>query len=384
MQVRPCMLKFDGTVDYYLDPNDYTKKEDGTASDVADVNYGGNAMVEFPKSYCKIIDNGDDTANIYVCNQKLDDDYFCWSFLDSDGNEIDHCYMSIYPGCIIDSKLRSISGQQQYVEGKYSNIINYARNNKSGTYDWCTEVYCDVFLLQIYALLISKTTNSQEAFGYGFIASGGGTDSVNLISSGIANDKGIFYGKNFSSSNVKNLGYTKFFGVENYWSFIERFVAGLIIVGAGTTSNVKGKFFVKMTHSKVDGSTAEGYLEAYNLTNGGGYVGLNVYSFEKGMPAVITKMIFSKYGMLPGAVIKLTNSNADDYLENYGYRDSFTPPFYGKGAVKFGYYSQLVYSSAYTKKFAGIFSMSCDSDGYDTTASGNQRSCRLSCKPKKG
>ena len=31
---RPCMLKSDGTVDYYLDPDDYSKKYDGTASDV--------------------------------------------------------------------------------------------------------------------------------------------------------------------------------------------------------------------------------------------------------------------------------------------------------------------------------------------------------------
>ena len=46
---RPCMLKYDGTVDYYLDPNDYTKKEDGTASDIEDVSYQGNAMMEWPK-----------------------------------------------------------------------------------------------------------------------------------------------------------------------------------------------------------------------------------------------------------------------------------------------------------------------------------------------
>lgn len=44
---RPCMLKSDGTVDYYLDPDDYTKKEDGeTPSDIANVNYNGNAMME--------------------------------------------------------------------------------------------------------------------------------------------------------------------------------------------------------------------------------------------------------------------------------------------------------------------------------------------------
>ena len=42
---RPCMVKSDGTVDYYLNENDYTLKADGTASDVADTSYDGNAMV---------------------------------------------------------------------------------------------------------------------------------------------------------------------------------------------------------------------------------------------------------------------------------------------------------------------------------------------------
>ena len=49
--LKPCMLKYDGTVDYELNPNDYTKKLDGTDSDVANDAYGGNAMVGSPKVY---------------------------------------------------------------------------------------------------------------------------------------------------------------------------------------------------------------------------------------------------------------------------------------------------------------------------------------------
>lgn len=44
---RPCMVRYDGTVDYYLDPNDYTKKADGmTPSDITNMSYSGNAMME--------------------------------------------------------------------------------------------------------------------------------------------------------------------------------------------------------------------------------------------------------------------------------------------------------------------------------------------------
>lgn len=39
----PAMVKYDGTEDYKLDPNDHTKKADGkTASDVSNTAYGGN------------------------------------------------------------------------------------------------------------------------------------------------------------------------------------------------------------------------------------------------------------------------------------------------------------------------------------------------------
>ena len=38
---RPCMLKSDGTVDYYLDPDDYSKREDGTASDISNQRNSG-------------------------------------------------------------------------------------------------------------------------------------------------------------------------------------------------------------------------------------------------------------------------------------------------------------------------------------------------------
>jgi hypothetical protein len=50
---KPCMLKSDGTVAYYLDPNDYSKKADGTASDVANPDFDGNAMMEWPKLWSK-------------------------------------------------------------------------------------------------------------------------------------------------------------------------------------------------------------------------------------------------------------------------------------------------------------------------------------------
>ena len=44
----PVMVTYDGEEDYLLDPNDYTKKLNGAASDVANSAYGGNAMAAMP------------------------------------------------------------------------------------------------------------------------------------------------------------------------------------------------------------------------------------------------------------------------------------------------------------------------------------------------
>ena len=43
----PVMANFDGGINYYLDPNDYTKKTDGTASDVRARRSQGRSIVCF-------------------------------------------------------------------------------------------------------------------------------------------------------------------------------------------------------------------------------------------------------------------------------------------------------------------------------------------------
>lgn len=47
------MVKSDGTPDYQLNDNDYTKKLDGSASDVSNSAYDGNAMVRFDTVWIK-------------------------------------------------------------------------------------------------------------------------------------------------------------------------------------------------------------------------------------------------------------------------------------------------------------------------------------------
>jgi hypothetical protein len=219
MHPKPCMLNYDGTVAYYLDPNNYKLKEDGTASDITDVNFEGNVMIEFPKVYWKIVDNQDNSASVYFSNKKVDEEFHCWSHIDNNGNEIDYCYMPAYIGYISDDKLRSISG---VTPGHSKTIAAEVELAKANNLDpnspiWYTEVFCDKMLIDLLLLLIGKSTDVQTVFG------DGAYQASNFLRTGMGNDKGLFYGANSSSSVVK------VFGIENWWGNTWRRIAGNIL-----------------------------------------------------------------------------------------------------------------------------------------------------------
>ena len=81
---KPAMIQRDGTLGYYLDENDYTKKSDGTASDVANLNYNGNALAWFPAIWMKVTENGTD-LEVRFAYEQLDSSYFEVCPTDSEG-----------------------------------------------------------------------------------------------------------------------------------------------------------------------------------------------------------------------------------------------------------------------------------------------------------
>ena len=287
--LKPCMLKYDGTVDYELNPNDYTKKLDGTDSDVANASYGGNAMVGIPKVYWKIVDNGDNTANIYICDKKLDDDFHCWSHLDNNGNEIDYCYMPIYIGSVVDGRLRSLSGKAPIYSQTGTTEINYAKaNNLTDDVIWYTEVYSDRVLVNLLLMLIGRSTDTQKTFGNGHHT--GGSSASHNIASGTLNTKGLFYGTNGTWTGVK------VFGMEHYWGNQWRRIAGWI--------NSYGTQKIKLTYGQSDGSTVDGYN-----TDGTGYIEIPNSTPNGSSGGYISKLLFGNYGYIP----VISNGSATTY-----------------------------------------------------------------------
>ena len=279
--LKPCMLKYDGTVDYELDKNDYTKKTDGTDSDVANASYGGNAMVGIPKVYWKIINNGDNTANIYFSDKQVDTDFHCWSHIDNNGNEIDYCYMPIYNGSNVNGVLRSISGKAPMASKTATTEITYAKSNNTGSdIIWYTELFNDRMLINLLLLLIGKSTDTQTVFGAGNNNSYVSNSNTGIKNTGTMNTKGLFWGNQDNKSGVK------VFGMEHWYGNIWRRIGGWI--------NDKGTQKIKMTYGQSDGSTTDGYNET-----GSGYISIGGATPSGTNSGYISKMLITDNGLIP-------------------------------------------------------------------------------------
>lgn len=243
---RPCMLTYTGVVDEYLNPNNYAKNTENLPSQVANVSFNGNAMMEWPKIFTKRWEeNG--VYHFRCSGTPQDDTWECWSNYDRLNNQIDHFYTPIYFGSKDSSnRLRSISGAANSVSTTADTEINYAKANGA---DWYIEVLADRLLLQDLLVMMAKTTECQTAFGYGRCK----TTNRDAISNGTMNTRGMFWGDDDQTSGVK------VFGMENWWGNLWRRTAGYV--------NDNGVQVVKLTRGTKDGSTAADYN-----TDGTGYI----------------------------------------------------------------------------------------------------------------
>ena len=294
--LKPVMLKYDGSVAYELNKDDFTKKKDGSDSDISNSNFEGNAMIGIPKVFWKIVDNGDNTCNVYSSDQKVDDGFHCYSHIDNNGNEIDYCYMPIYNGSLISNKLRSLSEQTVLVNTNGNKEGTYAKsNNLTSDEIWNIEVYSDRILISLLLVLLGKSMDTQSIFGNG-VCSG------NCIKTGTMNNKGLFYGTEDNNG-------VKVFGMENFWGNVWRRTAGYIYTGSIQK--------IKLTYSQLDGSSIEGYN-----TTGEGYISIPDSNISGSSGGYINNMILNENGLFPKICSGSSSTYCADgcwYSSNVGY-----------------------------------------------------------------
>lgn len=290
--LKPCMLKNDGTVDYYLDPNDYTKKADGTPSDVANLEYEGNAMMEWGKPVFYRAVTEDTRLFVYIASEKVDDSFECFSALKPDGT-YGKFYLPIYEGTYTNpdnstayaknkTKMRSIStgftpNRIHALVGGANAIYNSTSetehdaavtNDTATNSGWGVTRWADEELIRILGVLMFKRLNFQAALNQTFTTHG----SALQIPCGSANDKGLFWGHEDGSWT----GF-KFFGMENWWNHRNRRCTGIVVID--------GEPFVKMTKHRLDGSMGDDWVYGTNVTQ---YKNAYMATGEQVSPGLIT------------------------------------------------------------------------------------------------
>ena len=279
-------------------------------------------MVGIPKVYWKIVNNGDNTANIYFSDKQVDTDFHCWSHIDNNGNEIDYCYMPIYTGSVVSNKLRSLSGRAPIDSQSVTSEITYAKaNNLTSDTIWYTEVFSDRTLINLLLLLIGKSTDTQTVFGNGHYT--GGSSASSNISSGTMNNKGLFYGTNGTGKGVK------VFGMEHWWGNQWRRIAGWI--------NSYGTQKIKLTYGQSDGSTVDGYN-----TDGTGYIVISNSTPSGSSGGYISKVLFNENGLIPTTI---NGSQTTYYCDGLWFNNSQIDYALVGGSSGSGYIVGAFYSS---------------------------------------
>lgn len=156
-EIRPCVLK-NGVVQYYLNPNDFTKKADGSNSNLTGAD--GDVMIEFGKTlWWKWTDEGT-TYTIEISDKEFD-------------GAVKHAFE---------------------IEEGYNLVPYYA-----------------LLLTQVLFVIFFKSTDSQAALGRGRVDGAEG-----YAATGGTNTKGMFYGSE-ADEQMKFLGIEDYWGNKFWW-----------------------------------------------------------------------------------------------------------------------------------------------------------------------
>jgi hypothetical protein len=194
---KPWMVRSDGTPDYRLDETDYTKKEDGTASDVANTAYDGGAFAWIPKIYKQEYMLGNDRVVKFSMSKR--DGFEAVGFIDPDNKELEGVWIPMFYGSIVDTKMKSISG----VQPCYSNATA-AEKTAIDAFGERAKFFGGPIVQTLTDLLImfGKSTNSQAVYGNGNMS---GYDTSLAPTNGVKQNAVVGGGQFYGTSDGKSL-----------------------------------------------------------------------------------------------------------------------------------------------------------------------------------
>ncbi len=255
-KIKPCVLK-NGKVSYYLNPNDFSKTSGGYDANLDGTD--GDVMIEFPKIWYSF---SQDENYYYIKYSNRPGDGFSDFAMSYKGSVREKFYIGAYLSCILDGKLRCVSGQAPIYKKSTSELRTFAQANGSG-YELLS--WNKLILLQVLFAVRFKSIDGQSALGKG------NSDSTDVFLSGTSNQKGMNYGSQLPNEAVK------FCGLEDFWGGFSVLIDGLVLnangSGGTSTSSVaisdgnfndtaSGYTVVKKLEGKYSG-----YVSAIQATN---------------------------------------------------------------------------------------------------------------------
>lgn len=173
----PVMCDWNGHIDYYIDPTDYTKKAGSfEPSDVSNLNYEGNAMAFVKCIYtCTYCINHD--RYVYFCDKKISDHFAPLGF---NVRGIIRDYMLIpmfYGHKDRKGRLRSIANQYSAgtITGHHTQNCDHLDMDTQAQYlsilrSSASSLFFGGALVNVLtdiAIMLSKSTNTQASYGSG-------------------------------------------------------------------------------------------------------------------------------------------------------------------------------------------------------------------------
>lgn len=257
---KPCIMK-DGVVVGYLNPDDFSKYEDGTTAPITSNTY--DVMIEFPRRGLSISTSGD-IITVSLTNA-TDDENFNYLAHKRGSTQKDYFYLGAYDATGSSSKLGSNSGLAPLVRVSLTNFITYAHNRGTGYeimgfYQW-------TYIQALYILKYGNL-NSQAALGKGY------TSGSAAQTTGYCNAKGMCYGNTSSGTDR-----VKLFGLEDAWGNVWQWISGLYCDSSYNLLTTTDNFGTSTTASSWEysvssgvSSNTSGYATKLQGTNNGGFV----------------------------------------------------------------------------------------------------------------
>ena len=261
--IKPCVLGADGTVQYYLQKDNYTLKEDGTASVLDGTD--GDVMVEIPKIGYRLW-NDENYQYISVTNDPAKADYCYYAHSLNSTGDCDKIYYGVYYGYVNSNNLYSRSEVSPTVSTSLINFRIYAANRGTG---YSLESFFPRTLMQCLYVIMYKNLDSQTALGQGL------TNVSAKVNTGGTNSQSFCYGTASGTDQVK------FLGIEDFWGNLYGWLDGIY---CDSSRNIKTDYrnsvFTGTDGNNFQFSTATGASKNYS-----GYInkimGTNTTGFVK-------------------------------------------------------------------------------------------------------